>query len=131
MEGLKLHSFEGLEKVEGRQICQKCKGSRKFYCYDCLVPLIDQSAYPQVELPIHITVMRHPKEKISKSSIVNTKILSPDCVDVISGPENTPEFDPEETVLIFPREDAIPLKSMPVEEVKKIKKAVLIDCTWN
>lgn len=37
----------------------------------------------------------------------------------------------DEVVLLFPSEDAVEVTSMKEEELKKIKRVMLIDCTWN
>lgn len=37
----------------------------------------------------------------------------------------------DEVVLLFPAEDAVEVTSMKEEELKKIKRVVLIDSTWN
>lgn len=79
--------------------------------------------------------IRHPKEKASKSSIIPSKILAPDHVeirqdmqvDVIRGIEDP--FD--SVVLLFPSEDAVDVSTMSKEELLAIKRVVLIDSTWH
>lgn len=79
--------------------------------------------------------MRHPKEKISKSSIVPSKILAPDHVEIKHELEITPilgDSDPfDSVVLLFPTDDAKEVTSMSQEELSAIKRVVIIDCTWN
>jgi hypothetical protein len=84
LEKLKLASFDALNELsETRRECPKCKQSRKYFCYDCYIPINeDLSKVPRIQLPINVTVLRHPKEKISKSSIVPSKIISPDQVEI-------------------------------------------------
>lgn len=38
-EGLKISSSDFLNTLENRTICPKCMKSRKFYCYNCFVPV--------------------------------------------------------------------------------------------
>ena len=79
--------------------------------------------------------MRHPKEKISKSSIVPSKIISPDQVEIKHELEVSPilkEGEPfDSVVLLFPTDDATSLNEMPEEELNAIKHVVIIDCTWG
>jgi len=35
---------------------------------------------PHLRLPVQVTVISHPKEKVSKSSIIPAKIISPEDV---------------------------------------------------
>lgn len=37
--GLKISSSDFLNTLENRTICPKCMKSRKFYCYNCFVPV--------------------------------------------------------------------------------------------
>jgi hypothetical protein len=79
--------------------------------------------------------LRHPKEKISKSSIVSSKIIAPDHVEIRHELEIQPflkEGDPfDSVVLLFPTDDAISLIEMSDEELHAIKHVVLIDSTWH
>ena len=38
---------------------------------------------PKLKLPVDVTIIRHPKEKKSKSSVIPSKILAPDNVEII------------------------------------------------
>ena len=42
-----------------------------------------------------------------------------------------PEDDYDSVVILFPSADAVDLAKMPEDELKKIKRVYLIDCTWN
>jgi hypothetical protein len=85
MARLILDSFEPLERLNqnDRGVCPKCKNSRKFFCYDCMVPLNDRSEVPLLQLPVDVTIIRHPKEKKSKSSVIPSKVLAPDNVEIL------------------------------------------------
>jgi len=100
----------------------------------------DISDVPRLNLPLDVTIIRHPKEKKSKSSVIPSKILAPDNVDIlhtIDVPEQRTELyggaedDYDSVVLMFPSDDAKNISDMPEEELKKIKKVVLIDSTWS
>ena len=49
---------------------------------------------PQLELPVKVTVISHPKEKVSKSSILPAKIVSPTTVEILSTTD-VPKFAEE------------------------------------
>ncbi|CDW75755.1 UNKNOWN [Stylonychia lemnae] len=147
IDKLKLNSFNALIEMKGRKDCPKCKCSRKYFCYDCYIPLNDDLAtVPRVDLPIEVTVyiyllelyfnrLRHPKEKISKSSIVASKIVAPEKVQIVHEMDISSLRDDDEdydsVVLLFPTDDAQEVIKMSEEELAKIKKVVIIDCTWN
>jgi hypothetical protein len=84
MDSLKLASFEPLLKLEGRGDCPKCKKTRKYFCYDCVVPLNkDAEEVPRLDLPVDVTIIRHPKEKRSKSSVIPSAIIAPNNVEIL------------------------------------------------
>jgi hypothetical protein len=58
LERLKLASFDALNELSGnRRDCPKCFQSRKYFCYDCYIPLNDDlSKVPRIQLPIDVTV---------------------------------------------------------------------------
>ncbi len=89
-----------------RVLCPNCKKSCKYYCCNCLLP-VTKSKIPKLNLPIKVTVICHPKEKVSKSSILPAKLLAPDDVEIIQSTE-APKFDDnyDQTVLLFPGDDA-------------------------
>ena len=80
--------------------------------------------------------IRHPKEKKSKSSVISSKVLAPDNVEIlheIEIPEEVIGKDKErgEVVLMFPSEQAKDISAMTKEELLKIKRVILIDSTWS
>jgi predicted amidophosphoribosyltransferase len=86
MNKLILAPFDCMRKLdqEGRGACPECKGKRKYYCYDCVVPLNqDPTELPRLKLPVDVTVVRHPKEKRSKSSIISSHIIAPDNIEIL------------------------------------------------
>ena len=90
---------------------------------------------PRLDLPVKVTLLSHPKEKKSKSSVMPMKLLSPDKVDYVSSAE-APDFltdgtDPNDIAVLFPSEDAVEVTEMSEAELRSLKRVVLIDSTWN
>ena len=62
---------------------------------------------------------------MSKSSIIASKVICPDSIEI----NNTLEvnnFDVDSTILLFPKDESIPITNMTKEELSKVKTAVLI-----
>ncbi|XP_011252437.1 DTW domain-containing protein 1 isoform X2 [Camponotus floridanus] len=47
---LKIDDSRILNTLEGRRKCELCCKSRKFFCYTCCVPVIDNSYFPRVKI---------------------------------------------------------------------------------
>lgn len=64
-----------------------------------------------------------------------SKIISPNQVEIVHEmfiPEiRHAEESYDSVVLLFPSKDAVEVSKMSEEELKAIKRVVLIDCTWN
>ncbi|XP_014488641.1 PREDICTED: DTW domain-containing protein 1 [Dinoponera quadriceps] len=135
-----------LDTIEGRMPCERCYASRKYFCYNCFLPVIDQIYFPRVKLPIKIDIVKHRRETAGKSTAVHAVILAPEDVKIYTYPK-FPEIDREETVLIFPSESAIRVEDL-FKEVKDeegqdstilrrikselpVKRAIFIDSTWQ
>ncbi|XP_043269623.1 tRNA-uridine aminocarboxypropyltransferase 1 isoform X2 [Venturia canescens] len=134
-----------LDCVEGREICGKCYKSRKFFCYTCYSPVIDQKYFPRVKLPIKIDIIKHAREIDGKSTAIHAAILAPDDVRIYTYPE-FPEFlKNERIVLIFPSDTATTVEQLCTSEYRQgieycgketqgtlpITRAVFIDSTWH
>jgi hypothetical protein len=66
--GIKLKSTKQLRELEAqRSICPKCKKSKKFFCYDCIIPFGNN--IPIVDLPIALD-MYVLKNKFTKVVVV-------------------------------------------------------------
>jgi DTW domain-containing protein YfiP len=96
----------------------------------------DRTEVPRLDLPVDVLIVRHPKEKRSKSSVIPSGIISPDNVQILHTvdiPDQRKEFgdDPDAVVLMFPSDEAVEVAKMSKEELLKIKKVILIDCTWS
>lgn len=142
---LKIDNVEILDTVEGREICERCYRSRKFFCYTCYTPVIDEKYFPRVKLPIKIDIIKHPREIEGKSTAVHAAVLAPEDVKIYTYPD-FPEIEQnEETVLIFPSKTAVSIDTLFIKEIEKdgqafrerirndypIKRAIFIDSTWH
>ena len=98
---------------------------------------LENSGWPKLKLPCDVSVLRHPKEKRSKSSIIPSKIIAPDNVEILHTVDVPARIgvqdgeDKESVVLMFPSEHAQEISSMSTDDLKKIKRVVLIDSTWS
>ena len=148
--------FEQLKAINTRAKCPKCSMMRKFYCYDCAVPVSHDPPKPKTRLPLKVIVVRHNSEKPSKSSIIPLKLVYPLDVDlhVFTQPDRfdqtqkigtiSPAFhtdiDWSRTAIVFPGETArtvqefdrsILSESKIGDSESQIKNIVLIDSTWS
>ena len=128
LENMNFDSYQPLIDVKGRVKCTKCGTSWKFYWGLWFEPLVEN--IPKLDLPVNITILKHPGEGMKKSSIIPSKILAPDSVTIYNSLE-VPDLDVESTILLFPREDSTPVTSMTKSELSKVKNVVLIDSTWH
>jgi hypothetical protein len=83
----------------GRFICEKCKKSRKFFCYSC-GEAREKSLVPQVLLPFKVDIIKHKQELVGKSTSSHAKILAPDSVNIYQWP-NIPDYSKEEDVILI------------------------------
>ena len=128
LKELKLDSFDEMHRQE-RTECQTCKKSCKYYCVNCYESMVKA---PKINLPCKVTVVTHPNEK-KKSSIVPAKVLAKDDIDIMFTQNQVPQFEEksDEILLLFPSETAKPVTDFMPEDLKKIKRVVLIDSTWQ
>lgn len=114
-----------LDTIKGRVPCGRCNGSRKYYCYQCYLPVIDQAYFPRVkvhciccnqhncelrklkdnsrylyfcyfQLPIKIDIVKHRCEIAGKSTAVHAVILAPEDVKIYTYPQFPEILDKEE-----------------------------------
>ncbi|ELP83919.1 hypothetical protein EIN_311800 [Entamoeba invadens IP1] len=126
---LRLSSSTPLEDADkgGRVICPICKKSMKYFCYNCRKSLLPNA--PQMTLPIKLDIVHHPTEKTSKSTALTACVLAPQDATWVEFPDEIPEYDSNETLLLFPSEDAKKLSEIP--DLKKYKRVVCIESVWD
>eukprot|EP00826_Nyctotherus_ovalis_P036244 TRINITY_DN319_c0_g1_i11.p1 TRINITY_DN319_c0_g1~~TRINITY_DN319_c0_g1_i11.p1 ORF type:complete len:256 (-),score=86.80 TRINITY_DN319_c0_g1_i11:186-953(-) len=128
---LKLSSFEPLDKANERRKCPKCDRSKKLYCPYCYVSLVDTSLIPQLTLPLHVSVLQHPKEKVERSSIIPAKVLAPSSLDIYRMASLPAiHLDPNDTLFLYPTETAKAIKDVDRDLLKNAKHLLMIDSTW-
>ena len=111
--------------------CPQCGRSKKHYCPNCYISLIDKTLIPQLILPLHVSVLQHPKEKVERSSIISAKILAPNNVDIYRTTElPNIHLDPKDTLFLYPTKDANSVKGVDKNLLKNIKHLLMIDSTW-
>lgn len=117
--------------MKSRIKCPKCDQSKKYYCPSCCLPMVDKKLIPQLILPLHVSVLQHPKEKIEQSSIIPAKILAPSSLDIYRT-DTLPSIhlDPKDTLFLYPTKDAKSIKELDKTFVKNIKYLLMIDSTW-
>lgn len=127
---LKLASFEPLHALSRRTTCPKCLARRKFFCYDCYLPMDrDPSHTPHISLPIICDVIHYETEQQSKSTALHAKVVAYDDVRIHRFPSDTLyDWDPEDTVVLFPSDDAVPVEEL---DFGKIKHVVFVECQWH
>eukprot|EP00667_Euglena_gracilis_P022488 EG_transcript_25081 len=111
-----------------RKECGKCKRKRKYYCYNCVLPIYPERHQCALRLPLQLHVYKHFKEKNSRTTSLHAAIVSPD-VHIYTYPDLGPDLDPSETLVLYPSPDAVPLSQ--IEDLTKYKNAVVIEATWQ
>ena len=148
-------TFDELGSSPGRTLCPKCNAKRRYYCYDCIVPIDHSPPAPTSKLPLRVHIVRHHSEKPSKSSIIPLKMTYPEDVflytftpaDRFKVAEGAPDIgliepafsqniDWENAAILYPTKNA-----KTVQEVGKhfavnsesetvVRDIVVIDATW-
>ncbi|XP_054090460.1 tRNA-uridine aminocarboxypropyltransferase 1 [Zeugodacus cucurbitae] len=100
---MRLDDTHQLDAIEGRFTCTQCNRSRKFYCYNCYVPVGNVCDFiPHVEIPIDIDIIKHKKEIDGKSTSAHAAVLAKERVNVYAYP-NMPDYSKMDgVILIFP-----------------------------
>ncbi|XP_067632583.1 tRNA-uridine aminocarboxypropyltransferase 1 [Eurosta solidaginis] len=100
---MRLDNTHRLDAIEGRFTCSQCNRSRKFYCYNCYVPVGNVGDFlPKVQIPIDIDIIKHKKEIDGKSTSAHAAVLARDRVKVYSYPDMPDYSKMDGVVLIFP-----------------------------
>lgn len=95
-EFMKIDDNTFLNEIDGRSACQKCHKSRKFFCYNCYVPVHGlENRLPKVELPVKIDIIKHQREIDGKSTAIHAAILASDQVKIYTFPD-IPDYSKSE-----------------------------------
>ncbi|KAI9584942.1 tRNA-uridine aminocarboxypropyltransferase 1 [Glossina fuscipes] len=119
-ENMRLDDHTVLDTIEGRHDCLHCHRSRKFFCYNCYIPIPNiADLIPKVSLPIDIDIIKHKKEIDGKSTAIHAAVLSPQNVRIYTYP-NIPDYqkDREDVILIFPSAQSITVPQLFERKVK-------------
>ncbi|KAN0032640.1 hypothetical protein ACTFIV_006548 [Dictyostelium citrinum] len=127
LSSLKLHTFDHMIDIS-RTLCKKCEKKRKYFCYDCCLPLGDPENSPKLKLPLKVDVIHHPTELISKSTAIHSKVIAYDDVKFIEFPEEIPDYNLDETILLYPSEDSCFVKDI---DFSNIKKVLFVESQWH
>ncbi|KAH8383879.1 hypothetical protein KR009_010950 [Drosophila setifemur] len=97
-----------LDTIEGRHSCRLCHRSRKFFCYNCHIPVGElEELLPRLQLPLQVDIIKHKKEIDGKSTAVHAAVLAPEHVRIHTFPD-IPDYREEAgVVLIFPSAKAL------------------------
>ncbi|KAH8267713.1 hypothetical protein KR026_004086 [Drosophila bipectinata] len=107
-EKMRISDHSILDTIEGRHNCRICHRSRKFFCYNCHIPVGDlEQLLPRVLLPIKIDIIKHKKEIDGKSTAVHAAVLAPEHVRIHTFPDIPDYRDEPGVVLIFPSAKAL------------------------
>jgi len=126
---MNLSSHEPLLAAASRQVCSQCKRRRKFYCYNCHIPL---TSVPRVALPLRADIVHHPAESLAKRTSVHGALLAPEFVRIVEfDPAALAPYPPASTVLLFPSAQSVRLQDLPRAELDAIERVVLVDSQWQ
>lgn len=147
-DGMKITDSSFLDTVSSREACPKCQKSRKFFCYQCFVPMETiKGRIPSISLPVKLEIIKHPKEVEGKSTAVHAAVIASVDTTVYTYPAIPSDYDKDKVVLVFPCETSRTLaqlaeklknKSEDTEPPNKMLKTnppfntvVFIESTWN
>jgi len=82
-----------------RQRCSACHRAVFLYCCYCCVPAHDVALLPALRLPVHIVLLHHPSELLSKATGCHIATMCPQQVSMVHWP-------PPET-LAFPQDGSM------------------------
>lgn len=102
----KISSCDFLDELPERSCCPKCYKSRRYYCYNCYLPIDEiKERIPMIKLPLKVDIIKHPREVDGKSTSAHAAILAPEHVKIYVYPD-FPDYQKEKVILIFPGKNA-------------------------
>lgn len=114
--------------------CPQCNHSVKYFCYKCHINIGPNSdKVPNVELPLPLDIIKHPRENNGKSTGIHAKLLAPTSTSILTYPVPGDQYEhPERCLLLFPSPKAIPLIEAfeNNSEQSAYDRVVVIEGTW-
>lgn len=133
--GVVLSPHDPLYESVRTQCPGACNKQRRYYCSDCLIPLVDM---PKVKLPLHVHILQSGSERPQQSTAQHIGLLArDDCTIWRPFPECNDRFQrtvlngspPNSFALLFPCEDAkTPEKAASELDLKAL---IVLDATWT
>ena len=120
-----------------RKLCGYCGKKSHLYCPYCKVPFFidaddenkDNKTFPNLELPVKVDIIRHPKEMVNVCSSVHGCIVAPNYVKMYEFPNIPQTLNEEKGVyLLYPSEKSTFLDEM---DLSKVEKIVVIESRWR
>ena len=97
-------------------------------CFE-LVGVPDHIKVPKINLPVHVDILFRDKPKNSTS--IHAKLLAPDHVTITNFADVPTQVNIEETVVIYPTQDAGTFFDLQPPELSQLKRLILIDAPWK
>lgn len=105
---MRLNDHTVLDTIEGRFDCSQCNRSRKFFCYNCYIPVGNLGELiPKVQIPIKVDIIKHKKEIDGKSTAIHAAVLAPGQVRIYTYPDIPDYTQEKDVVLIFPSVESV------------------------
>jgi len=130
---MKITSSDFMNNLKTRSNCKECGRSRKFFCYNCYIPVPElESLVPRVnKLPCKVDVIKHQMEGDAKSTAIHAAVIAPENVKIYTYPD-FPDYETDGRVaLVYPGEEAVAMTSLTSKKGAEIEKLVFIDSTWS
>ncbi|XP_061394349.1 tRNA-uridine aminocarboxypropyltransferase 1 [Musca vetustissima] len=120
---MKIDDYTILDTIEGRFNCSQCLRSRKFFCYNCYIPVGNLGEIiPKVRIPLKIDIIKHKKEIDGKSTAIHAAVLAPNQIQIYTYPD-IPDYSQEEgVVLIFPSVESVTVAQLFERNVRLCKE---------
>ncbi|MES1912933.1 MAG: hypothetical protein MHM6MM_005179 [Cercozoa sp. M6MM] len=135
MEKLAIDDSSFLAEFPRLRCSRGCGKKHKHFCCECGSRLEHELSerIPRVSLPVRLDIVHHPHEKKSKSTAVHALTLAPP--EQVRWMEYDSDFraddwSPENTLLLFPSDDATPVHELSDDEIANVKTLVVVDSTW-
>jgi len=114
-----------------RIVCSTCKAKSQWYCSFCLHSLLPPDiTLPEINLPLHVHILRGKEENERKSTAAHIKILDNEHSSIYYLPD-FPTFAQEQTkriLVLYPSPTSIPISSLNINDYDGL---IVVDTTWG